>query len=702
MTGEPSSSKRLSAFRIVLLIAVGIATFGALTLPEALRPSALALQAGDVAPRDFTAPRDITFESAVFTAQRKQAAADAVLPVYTLSDPAISRQQITRLRATLDSILIIRVDAALTAEQKRAKLASISELQLSPEDIPTILSLSGDRWETLRAEALSVLERTMRGVIRESDVDTARRAVPSLVSFSFSESEVGLISDLVRPFAAANSYYSPELTEAARQAARDAVQPVQRAFKTGQVILRAGEVVTDAHLEALASLGLVRMGVQPLQLLGKGALIVMTAIFTGLYFYRRKRLGLLYNARSLLMVAAVYLVFLIGARFAIPNNVLLPYLYPLPAVGMLLATLFGIEAGIVISIITGILAAYGFNSDLLPYYLFTSLCGVLVLGPARRFWDYLWAGVAVTGAGAAMLVAFRFNAGGLDWLGVAQLLLAAAGCGFLSAAFALLGQYFLAQTLGLVTPLHLLEISRPDFPLLQLLLRNAPGTYQHSLQVANLAEQAAEAIGADPLLTRVGAIFHDMGKAKNAAFFIENQAPGQENTHQDMDPAEAAATIIRHVTDGVALARKYRLPRRLEDFVLEHHGSMLTRYQYNQALERAGGDASAVDVEKFRYPGPSPRSRETAILMLADGAEARTRAQSPRTEEEIRALIRGVVDYVQKEGQLDNTTLTLRDINLIIESFVATLRGAYHPRIQYPAAEPAPAASESLATTPRK
>ena len=698
----PRSNARLSTFRILLLAAVSVATFGALSLPDLLRPAASPLNAGDISPHNYEAPRDASFESAVLTEQRRQAAADSALPVYAPPDPAISRQQMERLSAALDIITLTRADTTATADQKRIALASsLSDLQLSAETIKLLLALNDAHWDALRAEALTVLERTLRGVIRESDVETIRRGVPSLVSFSLSESEANLVSDLVKPFVTANSLYSPELTEAARQAAREAVAPVVSSYKSGETIVRAGERVTDVQVEALQMLGLIRSGSQPLDLLGRAALIVIAAVFTGLYFYRRKRLGFLYSPRSLLVMAAVYLLFLTGARLAVPDNVLLPYLYPLPVAGMLVATLFGIEAGIVISIATCVLAAYGFNADLLPYYLFASLCGVLALGPARRFWSYLWAGVAVAGAGAAMLVAFRVSAGDLDWLGVAQLLLAAAGCGFLSAAFTLLGQYFLAQSLGLATALHLLEISRPDFPLLQLFLRNAPGTYQHSLQVSNLAEQAAEAIGADPLLTRVGALFHDVGKAVNPSFFIENQAPGQMNTHQDMDPEEAAATIIRHVTDGVALARKHRLPRRMEDFILEHHGTMLTRYQYNQALQKAGGDAARVNLEKFRYPGPRPRSRETAILMLADGAEARARAQSPQTDEDMRALVRGVIERVQQDGQLDHTMLTLRDLNLVTESFVATLRGSYHPRIQYPAAEP-PIASEPLATIPRK
>jgi putative nucleotidyltransferase with HDIG domain len=246
-----------------------------------------------------------------------------------------------------------------------------------------------------------------------------------------------------------------------------------------------------------------------------------------------------------------------------------------------------------------------------------------------------------------------------------------------------------------------LEISRPDFPLLQFFLRNAPGTYQHSLQVANLAEQAAERIGADALLTRVGALFHDVGKAKNPMYFIENQLPGNLNTHDDLDPLESSKAITQHVLAGIGLARKYRLPQRLDDFILEHHGTMITRYQYSKAVEAAGGDESKVDPEAFRYPGPRPRSRETALLMLADGTEARVRAARPKNEEELREIIKTAIEHVQQSGQLDNTQLTLRDLSIISESFVTTLRGTYHPRIEYPKVENA-AAIQNVPTTPRE
>jgi putative nucleotidyltransferase with HDIG domain len=324
---------------------------------------------------------------------------------------------------------------------------------------------------------------------------------------------------------------------------------------------------------------------------------------------------------------------------------------------------------------------------------------VLVLGSARRVWTFFRAGAGMTVAGIAMLIAFRLPFGQMDYVGFLQLSGAAVFTGLASASLALVLQYFLAQSLGLTTALQLIEISRPDFPLLQFFLRHAAGTYQHSLQVANLAEQAAELVGADALLTRVGALFHDVGKAMNPMFFIENQPQGELNTHEDIEPQAAAAAIIAHVTNGVALARKHRLPRRIDDFILEHHGTMVTRYQYNQALERAGGDASKVDVEKFRYPGPRPRSRETALLMLADGSEARARAQRPQTEEDIRKIVLITIESAQKQGQLDNAPLTSRDLSIITDAFVTVLRGAYHPRITYPKEG---AAVENLITEPQK
>jgi putative nucleotidyltransferase with HDIG domain len=213
-----------------------------------------------------------------------------------------------------------------------------------------------------------------------------------------------------------------------------------------------------------------------------------------------------------------------------------------------------------------------------------------------------------------------------------------------------------------------------------------------------MAEQAAERIHADALLTRVGALFHDVGKAVDPLFFVENQPPSQIDSHDDLDHEVSAQAIIRHVADGLELARRYRLPRRLRDFIAEHHGTLVTRYQYNRAVQAAGGDASKVDENKFRYPGPAPRSKETALLMFADGVEARARAERPGSDEELRLLVRSVIENRQKNGQLDDAPLSQRDLANITESFIATLRVTYHPRLEYPKEQ---SATVDIPTQPR-
>ena len=692
---------RVRSFQFILLILVGLVSLAALIVPVAISPGALPLSAGDVAPRDLQAPEAIEYVSEVRTEEARAAAVRAIPQVYSPSDPSSARSQIERLRSALDYISLVRVDEFATPEQKFADLQSLSDISLEPETTRQILELSSARWDGIQQESLSVLEQVMRNTIREIDLQVIRRSIPSLVSLALTEEQAGLVSELVSAFIVPNSLSSPELTEAARQAAREAVKPVVQTYKPGEMVVAGGQVISPAQLEALEKLGLIEPNPQWQDFLGVTALVILTTSFVGLYFRRRNR-PFLAEVRSLLLIAIVFIVFLVGARLSIPNRTIIPYLYPLPAVGLLLATLFSMETGLIFSLVISILAAYGLPNtlDLMPFYLLSSLTGVFVLGQARRFWAFFRAGIAITAAGIAAILAFRLPFTQMDWIGFVTLMGAALFNGFASASLTLVLQYFLAQILGLTTPLQLLEISRPDFPLLQFFLRNAPGTYQHSLQVANLAEQAAENVGADALLTRVGALFHDVGKAMNPAFFIENQAHGNINTHDELDPADSSAAITQHVLEGIKLARKYRLPRRIDDFILEHHGTMLTRYQYNQAVEAAGGDESLVDAENFRYPGPSPRSRETAILMLADGTEARVRAGRPANEEDLRAIILSTVEHVQASGQLDNTQLTLSDLNKIADSFVTTLRGSFHPRIEYPKAKE-PVVAEDVPTLPQ-
>jgi putative nucleotidyltransferase with HDIG domain len=679
------TSARIRTLQIILLILVSVISYGALIAPSLLNPAAVSLGVGDVSPNDYQAPQSIEYISEVRTEDARLAAENAVAPVYALPDQSIARKQIDRLRATLQFITLTRNDEISTPEQKTSDIAALSDISLKPQTIEKILALPSARWDTIQQESLSVLEQVMRRTIRDQDVDSVRRAVPSLVSLALNEDQAALVVELVSAFVTTNSVYSADLTEAAKQSARDAVQPITEQYKAGEIVVLRGQIVTAAQLEALQQLGLIEQKNPWQDYAGAGALVLILAVLTRLYFSRR-HLQFLSDARSLVVAALIFIIFAVGARIIIPDRTLLPYAYPLSAVGLLIATLFGLEAGIIFSIVVSLLVSYSMPNalDLVPYYLVSSMTGVLVLGSARRVWTFFRAGMATALAGIVTLLAFRLPFTATDGIAFLQLSGAAVFSGLAASSIALLLQYFLAQAIGLTTALQLIEISRPDFPLLQFFLRNAPGTYQHSLQVANLAEQAAELIGADALLTRVGALFHDVGKALNPSFFIENQSPGSINAHNELDPMESARVIIAHVTDGAVLVRKHRLPRRIDDFVLEHHGTMVTRYQYGQALQAAGGDESKVDLSKFRYPGPRPRSRETALLMLADGTEARTRAENPQDEEAMRKLVQATIDSAQKQGQLDNTQLTLRDLSIVTDAFVTILKGTHHPRIAYP------------------
>ncbi|MEI6290433.1 MAG: HDIG domain-containing metalloprotein, partial [Chloroflexota bacterium] len=505
---------------------------------------------------------------------------------------------------------------------------------------------------------------------------------------ALSDDQSAIVVKLVTPFIVPNSYFSPELTDAARLNSRDAVEPVVQTFLAGEIVVARGKVQTSANIEALETLGLIHPGNPYRDFVSSAAIVVVVMTFLGIYFLRRR--PAYYNdGRSLVLISVLLILFLASVRLIIPNHTILPYVFPLPAFGLLMATLFGPGAGIIFSVVISIIAAFGLPNalDLTIFYLLSSLTGVLSLGKAHRISSYLWAAIVSSLSGMAVITAYRITSDNLDLMGYLTLNGASLLNGVASASIALMLQYLLAEFLGLTTGLRLLEISRPDSPLLQFFLRNAPGTYQHSLMVSNLVEQAAEKLGMDSLLVRVGALYHDVGKAANPSFFIENQLVNNLNPHDDVDAEQAAGSVIRHVSDGVVLAKKYRLPSRIIDFIKEHHGTLLARYHYNRAVREAGGDLSRINEANFRYPGPMPKSRETALLMLADNVEARTRSERPRTDDEIRAVVHKAVDFCQKEGQLSETRFTLKDLSIITDVFVTTLSGLYHPRIAYPAAE---------------
>jgi putative nucleotidyltransferase with HDIG domain len=680
----------------LLVLCSGLTLLG-LVLPFSTPLSQERLEAGLVAPQDILAPRNLNYKSAILTSAQRQQAAAEVAPVYTLADTSVARRQLEHLNAALTFITSVRSDGYASQSQKLADLASMDTITLTQDTALSILGLSAARWQAVQQETVVVLEQVMRTTIREDRLENARRSVPALISLSLPEDQANIVTALVTEFVAPNSLYDAAQTEADRLKAQAAVQPVSRSFVTGERIVQRGEIITPLDMEALDQFGMTQPAYRWQDLVAGIALTMVAMAFLVIYLKGKPSLTSGPQAlRALSLMTLLFIVFLLTARISTPGHTLFPYLYPFAAYSLLIATLFGAEPALISSLPLAVLITYGlpYALELTMYYVLSSFFGVLTLGRGKRITNYFGAGMVIACCGTAVILAYRLPQATTDLVGLASLAAIAFVNGVASVSITLILQYFLAQMLGMTTALQLIELSRPDQPLLQLLLHTAPGTYQHSLQIANLVEQAAERIGADPLLTRVGALYHDVGKIVNSVYFIENQFPGEVDSHDNLDPAVSAAMIISHIPEGLNLARKYHLPRRIQDFIAEHHGTMLTRYQYKRAVEVAGGDESCVDKEKFRYPGPPPQSRETALIMLADGCEARVRAEHPRDEAELRALIKSTIEHRVAIGALNDTNLTLHDLDVIEDSFTTTLRGIYHPRIQYPTIEALPVTTE--------
>jgi hypothetical protein len=325
----------------------------------------------------------------------------------------------------------------------------------------------------------------------------------------------------------------------------------------------------------------------------------------------------------------------------------------------------------------------GGSIEIVAYLLIGTLMGGLSLGQADRLKAFLRAGVAVALVNAATIILFGLLLSEQDLVGVSINATVGLVSGGLAASLALAAFFALSSLLDVITPFQLMELSRPTHPLFRQLLLKAPGTYHHTLLVANMAEEAAVRIGADGLLARVGTYYHDIGKTARPFFFTENRV-GNVNPHERLDPHTSAQIILGHVSDGLDLAKKHRLPSAITAFIPEHHGTGMVLAFYRMAVKEAGDKANSVRKEDFTYPGPKPQSRETAITMLADSSEARVRSAEPDSIEEIDQIIADTIRGKRDDGQLDECDLTLRDLKEIQAAFLSVLKGVFHPRVKYP------------------
>jgi putative nucleotidyltransferase with HDIG domain len=514
----------------------------------------------------------------------------------------------------------------------------------------------------------------------------------------------------VRP----NTLYNPQETERRRADARDAQEKLRvvLSFRKGQNIVDRGHIITQRHLEIVQAMegGGEDVRITLSQILS-GTLLVVVILLVLLYLFSRNTIRKFSpQPRDLVLLGSIILFELVmlqgslltfealGQGWSSVTPEALTYGIPLALGAIIVRLVLNSETALVYAVAMAVLAGLTVDQSLTyaAYVLVSSLTGAHAVGTVCHRMDLVKAGLRVGALNAIAAAAILLSRGEALSVGI----LWAAGAGFVGG---LTSGILVNAVLPLVenlfrytTDIKLLELADLNHPALKELILKAPGTYHHSVVVGTLAKEAAEAIHANPLLARVGAYYHDIGKGKNPQYFAENQRNGQ-NLHDKLKPNMSALIIKSHVKDGLELARQYDLPPEIRDFIAMHHGTTLISYFYHRAKSMEDPDIPEVDEKDYRYPGPKPQTRETAIVMLADGIEAASRAMPDPSAARIKGLVQTMINKLFADGQLDECELTLKDLNAIARAFIRVLTSMYHSRPKYPGQEKNPGARAAAA-----
>jgi putative nucleotidyltransferase with HDIG domain len=674
----------------LFVIATSILTSVALLLSP---PATVGYDVGSLADRQVRAPRSVAFVSETLTDAERERASAAVPKVYTRS-PAVVASSRDRLGQAVAAVGRVRADAAQTREQRIASLTRLAEVAISAQIAPLIIDMTAAEWDAVSKELDNVLRTLYQPGIRPEQLEAAREASATALLPAWTDRQKSVGAWIVKQFVDSDVTLDQAATSTAQQAARSGVPPVQVQVVAGEVVVREGTVVSALEVEKLRALGLVNTGIDWRGAVGLTVWAVLISSVLAL-FIQRYATEAWNDDRKMILVMLSLLVVTLTARALIPGHTLLVYFIPFAAVAMVITVLVGGRTALATQIAgalhVGILSG---QVELVAYVLVPALLGMAAVQRATTAREFAAGAGSVALGNLGVVLSFTLIGQSTDPVGVAQLAIAALVSGAGSGLLAFAGMAMFGHLFRITTVFELRELADPNHPLLRQLLLRTPGTYHHSLLVANLAERAAEVIGADPLVARVGAYYHDIGKMRNPTGFIENQTG--TNPHDELDPIVSAGIVAAHVRDGLALAERYHLPPIIREMIPAHHGTSVVKYFYQLAQSRGQNP----DEASFHYPGPRPRSKEAAIVMLADGTEASVRSLAEKKPETIRAMVERIVGDRLSEGQLDECELTLRDIQRIKDAFCELLLGVYHERIPYPEDRIAriPAASDKAAS----
>lgn len=661
----------------------------------AISPEQYDLAVGDVAPQTITAGKDI--EDTITTQRRRQQAADAVTPVY-YKDETVEQSVLADMESVFSELRSVRElgaqikkgwadgSGSFTEEDYAQAGGLLTELTLSAYQMRTLMNTDAEDFENLVQGLISATKTALVSTITEGQINDAINNIQQIVAYNtrtdlWYNIAIPTLRTCLRP----NMLIDQAVTEENRQKAYDAVEPT--VYKQDQNIVVKGDRVTAEQIAVLDSLGVLRGNSVDVWLyVGVAVMLalILAAAYLMAYLYAPE---LFANGKNALVLAlaglfTVSLSLLIGRYIGVSSM-------PLVLAAMLAVNLVGVRPAVVLSATVSLLITFltvkatGLvTSQMLSVLLMSGIGGLATVFLLRKNASRVFVLVSGLMVGAVNFV-ILLCVGALtsnDMNGVLMDAWRAVLGAFTSAVLCVGIQPMLEAAFNLVTPAKLMELSNPNQPLLRRLMIETPGTYHHSMIVANLSEAAAEAVGANALLVRVGAYYHDIGKLMRPMYFKENQIG--ENPHDRTDPRVSTAILTEHPRDGVELARKHHLPEPIVDMIRQHHGDTPVMYFYAKAVKQLGEEN--VDIADFRYDGPKPQTAEAAILMLSDTVEAAVRSIPEPTREKISAMIRKLVRGKMEDGQLDECTLTFRDIGQICAAFETVLQGVFHERIEYP------------------
>jgi cyclic-di-AMP phosphodiesterase PgpH len=657
-------------------------------------PQRLDIQAGDVAPRTVEANQTVVNRLAT---KRKKDAAAAAIPIIQKVDPTVLEAAETFIAYAFNEVNTVR---GLTNQDQKTQVSTLTArltlgAAVTPETYTALLSAEDRLLDVARQDALKLIRAALSEEVRRADVSEVREKIDQeREGFTVVTKEPWLkifVKELVKSQVKPNTVDDLAETEKIRQIAAASEEPVY--WQKGQSIIRKGEVVTDEQWNTLVDLRLVGPQADVRSYVGAGVIAAVLIAMMSLYL-ARYRGDLLDKDSKLLLLGLVGIgTLMLALLMKVFEETLGPgvaYMMPVAVNAMLVSILMDTRAALLQSAILSLLIGFSSEVDQINHALVALVGSTVAVYSTSRIEsrsDIYRAGGLVSLANVVTIIGIYLVKAYSLWSYQPWLDAGLGAVNGLIVSMVVTGALPLFESLfGILTPLKLLELSNPNHPLLKKLLVEAPGSYHHTILVANLCEAAAEAIGADQVLARVGAYYHDIGKTKRPYFFVENQFGG-ENPHDKLPPSLSALIITSHVKDGLEMSREARLPQEIIDFIPEHHGTTLVSYFYHMASKN--GQSEYVIEDDFRYEGPKPRSKETAILMLADSCEASVRAIRQRgslTVDQIEGQVRKIAEDRLKQGQLDDCDLTLRELDTITKVFVKVLSGVHHARVEYPEA----------------